>query len=81
MRLLGIATLMLVVVYSMPRLGLVWTSMLAFIATAFLVPTRHPVTALTCAVVVRLFLYFIFALAAGRLQGWHFWRNNPRHSD
>lgn len=65
LRLLGIAIIMLVTVYAMPRLGLVWTCMLAFTATAFLVRTSHPITALVCAVVVPLVLYFFFAHVAG----------------
>lgn len=65
MRLLAVAIIMLVIVYAMPRLGLVWTAMLAFAATAFLVRTSHPITALVCAVVVPLALYFFFAHVAG----------------
>lgn len=65
LRLLGIAMIMSVTFYAMPRLGLVWTCMLAFVATAFLVRTSHPITALVCAVAVPLALYFFFAHVAG----------------
>ena len=65
MRLLGSAAIMLITVFAMPRLGLVWTAMLAFAATAFLVRTSHPITAMICAVVVPLVLYAFFAHVAG----------------
>ena len=48
----------------MPWLGMVWTSMLAFVALAFLVKTRHPATAFICAIVVPLVLYAFFAHVA-----------------
>ena len=41
------------------------TSMLIFVATALLVRTRHPKTALVCAVIVPLVLYAFFAHVAG----------------
>ena len=65
MRLSGAAAVMLITVFAMPRLGLVWTAMLAFAATAFLVRTKHPITALICAVAVPLVLYVFFAHVAG----------------
>lgn len=65
LRLLGIAVIMALTMYALPRLGMVWTSMLAFAATAFLFRTRYPVTALVCAVVVPLLLYAFFAHVAG----------------
>ena len=65
LRLLGIAAIMLVTMYAMPKVGLVWTAMFAFAATAFLVRTRNPVAALVSAVLVPLCLYFFFAHVAG----------------
>lgn len=65
MRLLGIAIVMLIIVYSMPVFGLVLTAMMAFAAAAFLVRTSHPFAALVCAVLVPLALYFFFAHVAG----------------
>jgi hypothetical protein len=65
LRLLGAATIMLVTVFTMPRLGLVWTAMLVFVATAFLVRTSHPITALVCAIIIPLVLYAFFAHVAG----------------
>lgn len=65
LRLLGIALTMIVTVIAMPVLGLVWTAMLTFAATAFLVHTKHPMTAILSAVVFPLLLYFFFAHVAG----------------
>lgn len=65
LRLFGAATIMLVTVFTMPRLGLVWTAMLVFVATAFLVRTSHPITALVCAIIIPLVLYAFFAHVAG----------------
>lgn len=63
-RLVAFAVLMAVTFWVMPVLGMVWTSMLAFIALAFLVKTRHPAAAVICAVVVPLILYAFFAHVA-----------------
>lgn len=64
-RLAALAVIMVLVMYGLPRLGMVWTCMLAFVACAFLFRTRHPVLALVCAVVVPLLLYAFFAHVAG----------------
>jgi len=64
-RLATMAVIMGVCVLVMPRLGLVWTAMATFVATAFLVKTKHPKTALICALIVPLFLYGFFAHVAG----------------
>ena len=61
----GIAGIMVGSMALMPLLGMVWTSMLAFMATAFLVRTRHPKAAVICAIVVPLILYAFFAHVAG----------------
>lgn len=63
-RLVAFAVLMAVTFWVMPVLGMVWTSMLAFVALAFLVKTRHPAAAVICAVVVPLILYAFFAHVA-----------------
>lgn len=63
-RLLIMAVIMAVYMLGLPRLGMVWTSMLAFAATAFLARTSHPKTALICAVCVPLVLYAFFAHVA-----------------
>lgn len=65
LRMIGIAVIMLVSMFLFPRLGMVWTCMLAFLATAFLVKTRHPVTAVICAILIPLILYAFFAHVAG----------------
>jgi hypothetical protein len=65
LRLLGMAAIMLVTMYALPRAGMVWTCMLVFVASAFLVKTRHPVAAIVCAVAVPLVLYAFFAHVAG----------------
>lgn len=65
LRLAGMAVIMGLTMLALPRLGMVLTSMLIFVATAFLVRTRHPVTAVVCAVVIPLALYAFFAHVAG----------------
>ena len=60
-----LAALMLATVYVLPRLGLVWTSMLTIVAVALLVRTRYPITVLLCAIIVPLVLYVFFAHIAG----------------
>lgn len=65
LRLAGMAAIMLAAVWAMPRIGMVWTSMAVFAASAFLVNTRHPKTALICAVILPLVLYAFFAHVAG----------------
>lgn len=65
LRLGGLAVIMVLTMYGLPRLGMVWTCMLAFAATAFMFRTRYPKTALVCAVVVPLVLYAFFAHVAG----------------
>lgn len=52
-------------VAALPWLGMVWTSMLVFVAVAFLVRTSHPKTAILSAVIVSLVLYAFFAHVAG----------------
>lgn len=64
-RLAGMAVLMAATFWLLPRIGMVWAAMLAFAALAFLVRTRHPKTALICAVAVPLLLYGFFAHVAG----------------
>ena len=65
LRLLAMAVLMALTFLALSRIGMVWTSMLSFAALAFLVRTRHPMTALVCAVLVPLLLYAFFAHVAG----------------
>ncbi|WP_300061420.1 tripartite tricarboxylate transporter TctB family protein [uncultured Roseobacter sp.] len=65
LRLVGMALIMGLTMVLLPRLGMVLTSMLVFVSTALLVRTRHPITALVCAVVVPLVLYAFFAHVAG----------------
>ncbi|MFA3920649.1 tripartite tricarboxylate transporter TctB family protein [Ruegeria hyattellae] len=65
LRMIGIIIIMLVSLYLFKRLGLVWTCVLAFLATAFLVKTRHPITAIVCAVIIPLLLYAFFTHVAG----------------
>jgi hypothetical protein len=60
-RLMIMAVIMIIYMFGLPRLGMVWTSMLAFAATAFLVRTSHPKTAVICAICVPLALYVFFA--------------------
>jgi hypothetical protein len=65
LRLAGLAVIMGLTMYALPRLGMVWTCMLVFVATAFMFRTRYPKTAVVCAVAVPLVLYAFFAHVAG----------------
>lgn len=65
LRLAALALIMIITMFALPRLGMVWTTMLVFVATAFLFKTRHPRTAIICAIVVPLVLYVFFAHVAG----------------
>ncbi|WP_292294460.1 tripartite tricarboxylate transporter TctB family protein [Marivita sp.] len=65
LRLAGLGAIMLVTMFALPRVGMVWTTMLVFVACAFMFRTRHPIAAVVCAVVVPLLLYAFFAHVAG----------------
>lgn len=65
MRLALLAFIMVLTMFALPRLGMVWTAMLVFAATAFMFKTRHPFIALICAVIIPLLLYLFFAHVAG----------------
>ncbi len=64
-RLLAMAIIMALTMFALPRLGMVWTSMLAFASVALLIKTSHPKAALISAVVMPLVLYLFFAHVAG----------------
>ncbi|MGJ8606050.1 MAG: tripartite tricarboxylate transporter TctB family protein [Marivita sp.] len=64
-RLGALMVIMVAVMLLLPRLGMVWTCMLAFAACAFMFRTRHPYMAIVCAVIVPLLLYAFFAHVAG----------------
>jgi len=65
LRLAALAFIMMVTMLVLPSLGMVWTTMLVFAVTAFLFRTRHPRTAVICAIVIPLALYVFFAHVAG----------------
>jgi hypothetical protein len=65
MRLIGMGIIMVITMMLLPTFGMVWTTMLVFLATAFLVKTRHPITAFICAIIIPLLLYAFFAHVAG----------------
>lgn len=65
LRLAGLALIMILTMLALPQLGMVWTAMIVFIATALLFKTRHPVIAVICAIVIPLLLYAFFAHVAG----------------
>ena len=65
LRLAGLAVIMILTMVALPRLGMVWTCMLVFVATAFMFRTRYPKAAIVCAVVIPLVLYAFFAHIAG----------------
>ncbi|KIC08854.1 hypothetical protein RA19_18535 [Leisingera sp. ANG-M1] len=52
-------------VWALPVLGMVWASVLAFAATAFLLKSDYPKLALVCAVLFPVVLYGFFAHVAG----------------
>lgn len=64
-RLIAMGVIMVLTMYALPRLGMVWTCMVTFLACAFLFRTRFPVAAVICAVVIPLVLYAFFAHVAG----------------
>lgn len=64
-RLVALAIIMIITMFALPLLGMVWTTMLVFATTAFLLRTRHVITAIICAVVIPLALYLFFAHVAG----------------
>ncbi len=64
-RLAALAVIMIVTMFALPRVGMVWATMVVFVLTAFLLRTRHPITALVCAVTIPLVLYAFFAHVAG----------------
>ena len=75
LRLAGLAAIMIVTMFALPRLGMVWTTMLVFLITALLYRTRHPRTAIVCAVLIPLALYAFFAHVAGvGIPQGNFWR-------
>lgn len=65
LRLAGLAGIMGLTMFALPRVGMVWTTLLVFVACAFMFRTRHPIAAVVCAVVVPLLLYAFFAHVAG----------------
>lgn len=65
LRLAAMAVIMLLYVGLAAKAGLVWMSMLAFAAMAFLIRTRHRVAAAIAALLVPLVLYAFFAHVAG----------------
>lgn len=64
-RLSALAAIMLLTMIALPRLGMVWTTMIVFAVTALLFRTRHPVIAMVCAILIPLALYAFFAHVAG----------------
>lgn len=56
---------MIVMMWLMPRLGMVWTAMIGFLVTALLLQPRIPISTLVAAIAVPLVLYAFFAHVAG----------------
>lgn len=65
MRLAAMGVVMICAMFLMSRLGMVWTSMLIFIASIFILKTRYPIAAVICAIAIPLVLYAFFAHVAG----------------
>ena len=64
-RLILMAILMVLYIGLTPIFGMVWTSIAAFAAMAFLIHTHHPRSALLASVLVPFILYAFFAHVAG----------------
>jgi hypothetical protein len=64
-RLFLMGILMGAYIVAIPKLGLVWTSMIAFVALSVLIKSSHPRTAIIAAVIIPLVLYLFFAHVAG----------------
>ena len=64
-RLFLMGILMSAYVTAIPKLGLVWTSMIAFVALSVLIKSSRPLTAIITAIVIPLILYLFFAHIAG----------------
>ena len=65
LRLAAMAALMIGYVLLTPLLGMVWTSMLAFVLLALLIKTSHPIAAILAGVLALLVLHAFFAHVAG----------------
>lgn len=65
LRLIIMALIMGITMYLLPRLGMVWTTMLTFVGTAFFFGTRYRIAAIVCAILTPLILYAFFAHIAG----------------
>jgi hypothetical protein len=64
-RLFLMGILMGAYIVAIPKLGLVWTSMIAFVALSVLIKSSYPRTAIIAAVIIPLVLYLFFAHVAG----------------
>lgn len=64
-RLAAMAVLMVLYLFAIPRIGMVWASIPAFIAVALLVRTQHRVISVVAAICVPLVLYAFFVHVAG----------------
>ena len=64
-RLTVLAVLLGAYVMAIPKLGMVWSSMLAFVSLALLIRTHHRIAAFVAAILVPLVLYVFFAHVAG----------------
>lgn len=64
-RLTAVAVLMVLYVLAIPRIGMVWASIPAFIAVAVLVRSQHRFIGMITAICVPLVLYVFFAHVAG----------------
>ena len=64
-RLFLMGILMTAYVIAIPKLGLVWASMIAFVALSVLIKSSRPRTAIITAIVIPLILYLFFAHVAG----------------
>jgi hypothetical protein len=65
LRLVVMTAMLVVIFFAIPVLGMVWTSMLAFVATVLLTGGKRMGLGVLVAVVLPLALYFFFSKVAG----------------
>ncbi|WP_071795863.1 tripartite tricarboxylate transporter TctB family protein [Natronohydrobacter thiooxidans] len=65
MRMGALAVLLIAGFYSLRTVGMVWTSMVLFVALVFLTGSKHRVLGVVAAILLPLALYFFFTKVAG----------------
>ncbi len=65
LRLVAIGVVMILFTWATPVIGMVWTSMIGFVALSFIIRTRYRLISLIVAILLPLFLYAFFSHVAG----------------